>query len=318
MVDPLWIQVGQKLVESDKPLIVSHIRPDGDAIGSLIGLGLRLSEMGKEVQMVLEDGVPASFKHLPGSELVQKKVKREFDLVCVVDCSDLLRTGKAIPMDRKPDINLDHHVTNLNFARLNVVVPDAVATTEVIADLFQVMGWNFSKSVASALLTGLITDTIGFRTTNITPKSLRLAASLMETGADLSSLYYKSLISRSFEAANLWGLGLSRIQKDGQIVFTSLTKNDRQLANYPGRDDADLINMLSSIEGFEVALIFIEQPNGNVKVSWRSRSVCDVSKIALEFGGGGHPRASGAEISGSLQDVQKRVIETTQKCIETL
>jgi phosphoesterase RecJ-like protein len=317
MTEALLRQVGQRLSESSSILVVSHIRPDGDAIGSLLGLGLALQENGKHVQMVLEDGIPSAFKHLEGSRQVQRSVKDEFDLVCVVDCSDLQRTGKVIPPDRAPDINLDHHATNLNFARVNVVFPHAVATTEIVADLLEVMDWNFSESVSSALLTGLITDTIGFRTSNITPKSMRLAATLMEHGAELSALYQEALVNRSFEAAQLWGIGLSKLSKDGRIVWTSLTQNDRQQVKYPGRDDADLINILSSIDGFDVALIFVEQPNGNVKVSWRSKPTCDVSGIALEFGGGGHPRASGAEIPGSLQEVQQKVLETTSRWIET-
>jgi phosphoesterase RecJ-like protein len=317
MNNQLLQQAGQQLKAARSILVVSHIRPDGDAIGSLLGLGLTLQENGKKVQMVLEDGVPSSFKHLDGSNLVQHKVKDEFDLVCVVDCSDLLRTGKVIPEGRQPDINLDHHATNLNFALLNIVVPEAVATTELICDLLESMEWDFSLPVSSALLTGLITDTIGFRTTNITPKSMRLVADLMDHGADLSSLYYKALVSRSYEASQLWGMGLTKLKRDGQIVWTSLTQNDRLQVKYPGRDDADLINMISSIDGFDVALIFVEQPNGNVKVSWRSKPSCDVSGIALKFGGGGHPRASGAEISGGLQVVQSKVLMATKEWIES-
>ena len=317
MVDGLFQQVGQQLLQADNILVVSHIRPDGDAVGSLLGLGLVLRELGKNVQMVLQDGIPSSFKHLDGSQFVQRKATAEFDLVCVLDCSDLLRAGNVIPEDRVPDINLDHHATNLNFARLNVVLPEAVATTEVIAGLIEALGWNFSESVSAALLTGLITDTIGFRTSNITPDSLRLAARLMESGAELSALYHKALINQSFEAAQLWGMGLSKLNNDGRIVWTSLTQNDRQQVKYPGRDDADLINVLSSINGYDVALIFVEQPNGNVKVSWRSQPTCDVSGIALEFGGGGHPRASGAEISGSLQEVQEMVLQSTSRWIES-
>ncbi len=317
MVNGLIQQVGQQLLQAEHILVVSHIRPDGDAVGSLLGLGLALKELGKTVQMVLQDGVPSSFKHLVGSELVQRKAIGEIDLVCVLDCSDLLRVGNILPENRAPDINLDHHATNLNFAQLNVVLPEAVATAEVIAGLMDAMSWKFSESVSAALLTGMITDTIGFRTSNITPEALRLSARLMEYGANLSGLYHKALINQSFEAARLWGVGLSKLNKDGRIVWTSLTQNDRQQVKYPGRDDADLINVLSSINGFDVALIFVEQPNGNIKVSWRSQPVCDVSGIALEFGGGGHPRASGAEIPGSLQEVQEKVLRSTRKWIET-
>ncbi len=317
MTEALLRQAGRQLYEASNILIVSHIRPDGDSIGSTLGLGLTLQEQGKLVQMVSEDGVPSVYKHLEGYRKIQRRVAGNFDLVCVVDSSDLQRTGAIIPPGRIPDINLDHHATNVNFAKINVVYPQAVATTEIVADLIELMGWEFSAPVSSALLTGLITDTIGFRTSNITSKSLRLAANLMDHGAELSWLYQKALVDRSFEAAQLWGTGLNKLTREGRIVWTSLTQDDRQKVKYPGRDDADLINILSSIDGFDVALIFVEQPNGNVKVSWRSKPPCDVSGIALEFGGGGHPRASGAEIAGDLKDVQQKVLEMTNRWIRS-
>ena len=146
---------------------------------------------------------------------------------------------------------------------------------------------------------------------------MRLVANLMDHGADLSSLYNKALVSRSYEATQLWGMGLTKLKRDGQIVWTSLTQNDRQQVKYPGRDDADLINVISSIDGFDVALIFVEQPNGNVKVSWRSQPSCDVSGIALKFGGGGHPRASGAEISGRFAGSPAKVLMANKEWIES-
>ncbi len=317
MLDQVLREVGQKIISARSIVVVSHIRPDGDAIGSLLGLGLALREKGKKVQMVLQDGIPASFKYLDGSQLVQKAIKEEFDLICVVDCSDLERTGNVLPIDRKPDINLDHHATNLNFAEVNVVDSQAVATTELIYDLLESMGWSLSQAVASALLTGLITDTIGFRTSNITPKALRLAAFFLENGTDLSLLYRKALVNKSIEAARLWGLGLSKLECEEGMVWTVLTQADRQQVNYPGGDDADLINMLSAIDGYEIAMIFVEQKKGKIKVSWRSQPSCDVSKIALQFGGGGHPRASGAEIEGGLIDVKKKVLSETKNLIGT-
>ncbi len=312
----LFDQAAQKLHAAQNILVVSHIRPDGDAIGSLLGLGMVLSEMGKDVQMVLADGIPASFRFLQGSELVKRKPSGQFDLVCVVDCSDLARTGDGILLT-PPDINFDHHATNLNFAHLNLVDAEMVSTTELIADFLRFLGWEFSQPVASSLLTGLITDTIGFRTSNISPKAMRLAADLMEAGADQFAIYRNTLNNNSFEALHFWGVGLTKLERDEGLIWTSLTESDRKLAKYGGKDDADLINILSSMEGLGVAIIFVEQPRGSVKVSWRSQPEYDVSNLAMQFGGGGHPRASGAEISGNIVDVQTQVLAATRELMNS-
>ncbi len=310
--ETLASQLAGRLHQAQRILIVSHIRPDGDAIGSLLGWGLALQAAGKEVQMVSEDGVPASLQHLEGSQQVQRRSQGDFDLVCVVDCSDLERTGQALVGRGQPYLNIDHHATNLNFAAVNIVDVTAVATAEIIAGLLPQIGLALTQPVAAALLTGLITDTIGFRTSNLTPEALRLAASLMELGPNLPELYRRALVNRSYEAVRLWGSGLVRAEREGRLLYTTLTMEDRRVVGYPGLDDADLINVLSAVNGVDVAVIFVEQPNNRVKVSWRSAPGYDVSKIAVRFGGGGHAAASGAEVPGRLQDVQQLVLENTR------
>jgi phosphoesterase RecJ-like protein len=309
-------EIGKRLNQAQRILVVSHIRPDGDAIGSLLALGLSLQSHQKEVEMVLSDGVPANLRFLEGSAQIRHRPHGEFDLVCVVDCSDLQRTGNAVKYFSSPDINIDHHVTNLNFAALNLVDTQAVATAEVLYTLILTTGLPLTSQVASALLTGLITDSLGFRTSNMTPKALRIAADLMEQGANLPELYRQSLINRSFEAARFWGSGLSRLEREEGLVWTTLTIADRTAAGYPGRDDADLVNILSSVNDADVAIIFVEQPNEQVKVSWRSQPGFDVSPLALSFGGGGHPAASGADVQGSVEEVQTKVLSATRQMLE--
>lgn len=292
-------------------LLVTHARPDGDAVGSLVGLGLALQQGGRQVQMVIEDGVPSEFRLMEGSDQVLRRPEGQFDLIGLVDCSDVERTGKVLIDWPAPDVNIDHHCTNMDYARVNLVDLQAVATAEIVADLIPVLDLKFTKPVAAALLTGLVTDTIGFRTSNVTPKALRLAAELMETGVDLSELYRRTLINRSFAAVRLWGAGLTKVERLGRLVWTSLTRLDREAVHYPGRDDADLINILAAIEDTDISIVFVEQSNGSIKVSWRAQPGFDVSKVALSFGGGGHAAASGAEISGSLTEVQAAVLEQT-------
>jgi phosphoesterase RecJ-like protein len=302
----------QALQEATRILVVSHIRPDGDAIGSLLGFGLALQAVGKTVTMVSVDGVPATLRHLPGSEQICTKPEGEFDLVAVVDCSELARVGSALPPEAVPDFNIDHHVTNLNFARFNLVQPAAAATAEVLTNLLPGLGLPLTLEVAAALLTGMVTDTLGFRTSSVTPGLMRTAANLMEMGAHLGDLYRRALIQRSYAAARYWGVGLSKLQRDGRLVWTTLTLADRRAVEYPGRDDADLINIVSAVEGADIALVFVEQTDQRVKISWRAHSGYDVSQVALSFGGGGHKAAAGAEVSGSLEDVQAQVLAATR------
>jgi phosphoesterase RecJ-like protein len=306
----------RELRSAKRVLVVSHIRPDGDAVGSLIGLGLSLQNLGKEVQMVLSDGMPKIFRHLPGSDQVKNRPTGSFDMTIVLDCSDIERTGSSLSDNPIPDVNLDHHPTNTGFARYNLVDEKAVATSEILAEYLPKFGFPISKQVADALLFGMITDTLGFRTNNMTPKALQLAAQLMEVGGDLPRLYQLGLLSRTFEAALYWGAGLSGLKRDGRMLWATLALEDRRDVGYPGNDDADLISLLSTIEGADVAIMFVEQGNGHVKVSWRSQPEFDVSQVALNFGGGGHAAAAGASIKGDLNDTQANVLAITKSILE--
>jgi len=311
----LFEQALKQFDSSQRILVACHLRPDGDAIGSLLGLGLALRSWGKQVQMVCEDGVPSSCRHLDGSMEIRRKAEGEFDLVCLVDCSDLERAGSVLGNRQRVEINIDHHPTNLNFADLNLVDVQAVATTEIIVELLSQWEVTITPPIATALLTGLVTDTIGFRTSNVKPSTLQMAAHLMERGADLATLYRRALVDRSFEAMRLWGAGLSRLERNGRLLWTTLTLDDRKAARYPGRDDADLINVLSTVEDADITIIFVEQSKERVKVSWRAQPGFDVSKIAVSLGGGGHTAAAGAEIQGSMQEVQATILELTRSLL---
>src|SRR5690349_10021003 len=308
--------IKERLEKSKNVIIASHIRPDGDAIGSLLGLGLALQNAGKSVQMVLADGVPSSFKHLEGSDLIVKEPAREFDTFITVDSADFKRVGKTFENFGQPDINIDHHKTNENFGKLNLIEPDEVATAAILTRHLPEWGYNITKPIAAALLTGIVTDTLGFRTSNTNPSALRLCAMLMETGVDMTELYMKALVNKSFPAARYWGAGLSSLEQRNGMVWATLTLNDRKLAGYSGNDDADLINMISAIEGNKIGMIFVEQGDNHVKISWRALEPgIDVSQVAKHFKGGGHAAAAGADIPGGLNEIQPLVLKTTQEML---
>ncbi len=312
----LHTAIKDRLAGSQNILIASHIRPDGDAIGSLLGLGLALENAGKQVQMVLESGMPKNFSHLTGSDQVRKEAQDSFDLFITLDCADFKRAGESFHSLEKPDINIDHHITNEQFGRLNLVESKEVATTAILTKYLHAWGFEITLPAAEALLTGLITDTLGFRTSNMTPEALGYAAQLMEIGADISDLYMRALARRSYAAARYWGAGLSRLERSEDIVWGTLTLEDRNEVGYNGDDDADLINMISEIEGSKVGMIFVEQPKGHVKVSWRAlENGVDVSTVANHFGGGGHAPAAGATIKGQMEELQPQVLKTTRKLL---
>lgn len=305
-----------RIEQSERILVTSHTRPDGDAIGSVLAFGLSLQNAGKEVQMVLADGVPSALRFLPGSDQITNHANGDYDLVIVVDSSNRERVGAPLNGIEIIDLNIDHHPDNSFFGVINLVDQEAVSTTQILYGLMQEFDLEITPVIASDLLTGLITDTIGFKTDNMQPDVLRLAADLFENGADLPNLYHHAVSEKTFEAARYMGTGLSQLSRQDGLVWTVLTMENRKFANYPGRDDADLVNILSAIDSADVALIFIEQDAKQVKVSWRTRSPeIDVSKVAHQFGGGGHRAAAGAMISGSLEQVQAEVVKKTQSLI---
>jgi phosphoesterase RecJ-like protein len=308
--------VKSRLTAGQHVLVVSHVRPDGDAVGSVLGLGLSLQGAGKRVQMVLADGVPSSCRHLPGADQIKTSFEIGYDTFVTVDCADFKRTGKIFADHAKPDINIDHHVTNELFGELNLIEGDEVATSAILTNYLPAWGYPITAATAAALLTGIITDTLGFRTSNVTPEAMRQVATLMESGVDMPELYMRGLVRRSYAAACYWGRGLSRLDRQDGIVIGTLTLDDRKGAGYSGSDDADLINVLSAIDGFKVAMIFVEQAHAHVKISWRALEPgVDVSSVAVRFGGGGHAAAAGADVAGSLEEVRESAIRSTRELL---
>lgn len=307
-------QVKTLLSRSQSVLLLTHQRPDGDALGSMLGLGHMLRATGKKAHPVLIEGISSVFRYLPGAGEIRAELPNPFDLVVLVDCADQERISIPEKAPAPPiDVMIDHHITNGRFAKVNLVDPLSASTAELIVDLADGLGLPIPREAAVCLLAGVVTDTLGFRTPNTGIHTLEVAQKLMGAGGSLPETVERSLYRRSFAAARYWGAGLSRLERDGNIVWTSLTLADRSAAGYPGRDDADLVNVLSSIDGHEVALLFIEQDGGKIKVSWRVIAGLDVTSLAISFGGGGHPAASGALLTGSLEEIRQEVLRRTKE-----
>ena len=307
-----------RLRQAQSIAVLSHIRPDGDAAGSLLGLCGMLTALGKQVFPVLADGLPERFAFLPGAEHVRQALPPGADLTVAVDCSSPARLGFALDaLPGELGLNLDHHATNTRFATLNLVDVQAAATAEVLHALALHGRLPLEAGAATCLLAGLVSDTIGFRTDNVTPDVLRRAADLAAAGTPLPEVYDRTLNRRSLAEALYWGRGLSGLQWEPGLAWVSLSLDDRRRSGYPGDDDADLINLLTTLAGAEIAVVFVEQTDGRIKVSWRSRSARDVARLAQSFGGGGHEQAAGAILEGDLARVTSEVLAATRAALHS-
>jgi phosphoesterase RecJ-like protein len=261
--------------------------------------------------LVCDHPLPQRFGFLPGIADVSTKVEGSFDLVVSLDCSDPGRMGEAgtiSRVDSVPLINIDHHVTNLFFGTVNLVDVNAVSTTQIVHQLALALGVSIDKDIAFCLLTGLVTDTRGFRTSNVGPDVLEIAVQLMEAGASLEVITRNGLDRRSFSALRLWGEALARAQIEGGLIWTSLPLKVRRSVDNGRRSDIGLSSLLLTAEEAEVAAVFIELEDGRVEVGFRAMPGLDVSALALSLGGGGHALASGCIVSGPLEEAQERVL----------
>jgi len=309
---PTDTSIKEALAAANSFTVVSHIRPDGDAIGSLLGLGSALKQTGKPVDFVLQDVPGNRYAYLPNFSEIRNVISENPGYLIVVDCGDEFRTGDVLK-GLVPDLVIDHHKTNSNFGRLNLIEPENEATALMLAQHLPNWGLDIDQEVATALLTGIISDTIGFRTSNVRPICLNVAADLVKAGADLPFIYQRVLLTRSLEELRYWGQGLSKLRLEDGLLWTSLTLHDRTESGYTENDDADLVNNMTSVAEMLIAVIFVEQSAFKTKVSWRSRNGFDVSVLAREFGGGGHAAAAGADIDGELQQIIEGVLARTRE-----
>lgn len=292
-------------------LVICHVMPDGDAIGSLLGLGWALHKLGKEHTLACADPVPDSFAYLPGSEAIVTHPEGNHDLVISLDCSDLKRLGAAYDQDSLrgvPIINIDHHVTNVGFGRVNWVDPSSAATAQMVLTLIERLEVPLDPTMATCLLNGVVTDTRGFRTPNTTPAVMEAATRLMTAGASLPEITEQVFNRRPLAVIRLWGRALSAVQLDGRIIWTEISQAMKHECGLSSDSDDGLVSFLTSACEADVGVVFIEKDDGTIDVSMRSMSGIDISSVAMRLGGGGHPQAAGCNLSSSLVEARERVL----------
>jgi len=308
---PQWDDAVQAIQSAQTVLVVSHISPDGDAIGSLLGMTTTLQSMGKTVVGALDDEIPDYLAFMPQSDTVVSELTGDFDLLISVDASDEVRSGKVGEYGRahsKLVINLDHHPTNTGFGDIHLVVPTAVSACEIVFDLLGYMGHDISEDTAYVLLVGMVTDTLGFRIDATTPRTLEVAQALMQKGASLPQIIRRTLMNKSYADVQLWKSAYSSVELDDQVIHATITLDDVKKAGLEKPSDAGLVGHLISVNEAVVSIVFKEQPDKQVEISFRSKKGYDVGSLAFELGGGGHTQASGCTVDGTLDEVKKRVL----------
>lgn len=308
-----WAEATRAVDAAQRILVVTHVSPDGDAIGSLLGTANMLAAFDKAVDMAVDGGVPDFLAWLPGADRVQDTLNTgEWDLMISVDASDEARTGEVGAYGRahsKSVINIDHHPTNTMFGDVHLVMPEAVSTTEVLFYWLQTLDFSLSDVVAVPLLTGLVTDTLGFRTSNVTANTISLAHMLIGGGADLATITERTLDTRSVNKVYLWKHALASVELyEGGVIAANVTVEDAKRAGMSEVSDAGLAQWLIRTNEAMISITFKETPEGRVEISMRSKPGFDVSKIAFEVGGGGHKQAAGATIDGPLQAARDRIL----------
>ncbi len=326
MPSPMQTQADMQAVvaaihEHERFVVTSHEAPDGDALGSLLGMGLALEELGKDVVMFL--GGPAP---LPGEyrflDLESRDLRRtrpdDFDerVLVAVDCASASRVGAepGVVDAARLTLNIDHHHDNPRFGDVNLIVPHASSTGEVLADLLDELGVDLTPQIAEALYVALVTDTGRFQYANTTPKALRLAADLVEAGADVHRVFQGVYENVQFAKLKLLARALesARVLEGGEIVVSYLTRGDFEGVGATEPYSEGIIDVLRSVEGSAVTALIREPPrdDGPVhKVSLRaSIDEVDVSAIARKSAGGGHREAAGFSSDLSMEEITDFIV----------
>ncbi|MBI1914289.1 MAG: bifunctional oligoribonuclease/PAP phosphatase NrnA [Planctomycetes bacterium] len=298
-------------------LLTTHIRPDGDGLGSMLALADTLQALGKEARLTIASVIPPRYRFLDPDGRIERFAPdadhRRVDVVVILDTGTWNQLGDCGGFLRQftgPKVVVDHHPTQDDLGALRLVDTRAEATGRLVFEAITALDLVPSPAAARALFVAVAMDTGWFRHSNTTPATFALAAELVRHGANPTRLYEALFEQNSLPRMRLTGLVLERLQlvESGRVDYTEVRRDDYAATGALPQDTEDLINYTLSVAGVEVGLFFMEQPNGGVKVSFRSRERVDVGKLAERFGGGGHRLASGAVLQTSLEEARGRVL----------
>jgi phosphoesterase RecJ-like protein len=283
-------------------LLTSHARADGDAVGSTLACSEILRRMGKHSEVVLRDGVPRIYQHLPfvGRVIESDRVNGSYDAAILLECDGIQRT-RLEGLERQFLINIDHHKSGRAFAHVNWIDPSAVATAEMVYRLARAAEVKITPEIATCLYTAVLTDTGSFMFEGTSEHTFELARELVLAGADAARCARQIYFGHSTAKVRLLGTALSRLEREGSLAWIWATRAELERTGAREEDCEGLVNYALAIGDVEVAAFFRELPDGRFRVSLRSKGKLDVSAIAQDFGGGGHACASGCAVEGPLE-----------------
>ena len=299
-------------------VVLAHENPDGDAIGSSLAVCLALQNMGKTVEILMNE-YPANFSFLPGIENIKTVPSFEkYDMSIVVDCPDISRVYKDyIPCFEKAKVTaeFDHHRKNTMFADYNIVNHVSPACAQILVSSFEYLNINITKEIATNLITGIITDTGGFKNSGITTETFEFAGWALSKGVDLPRIYRESMLITSRTKFEAEKLAMQRLEffEEGKIAFTYMTKEDDEAIGVQPGDHDGIVEIGRNIKGVEVSIFLYPRPDGSYKGSLRSNDYVDVADVCMMFGGGGHIKAAGCTMEMKLEDAKKAIIAEVKK-----
>lgn len=313
-------EILKQIQKVEKIVILTHESPDGDAVGSSLAMKLILEKLEKKADVIIPE-YSRLFNFLPSAEeiMIDSEIKN-YDLAISVDCATLKRMAKKEYFENaKSTIVIDHHGSNTMYGDLNYVNPASPACCEVIAGMVKSYEIDITKDIGTCLMTGIITDTGGFRHVGITPETFEFTADLIRLGVDVPDIYKRTLNTKTRANFELTKKVMDRMEilEDGKVTFTYMNKQDEEEVGAEPGDHEGLVEIGRDIEGVEVSIFIRQKENEDAyKISMRSGNKVNVSDICFLFGGGGHPRAAGALIQGNVEQVKEKLMKEVRKALK--
>lgn len=308
------------LIESKRRFaITSHIRPDGDSLGSSLGLFWLLRALDKEVEVIMRDEVPHAYAKLPGAELVRvtPRVDRPYDAVFVIECSDITRPG-LVDLEKQLVVNIDHHSTTALFGDINWIDSTASAVGEMIYNLCKALGVRVTREIAECVYTALITDTGSFHYSNTSERTFKVASELVRAGVKPAKVSQNVFANYPWSKIELMSGVLSTVKRDesGRVAWLVQTQAAQEQANATDEDGDGFVNYPMSCGDVEACAFFKETAPGVYRVSLRSKCDVNVARIAERFGGGGHRNAAGCTFKGTWEEAERDVVGQLVHAVE--
>ena len=312
-------EILEQIKKAESIVILTHETPDGDAIGSSLSMSLAIKDLGKNVDVIIPE-YPRTFAFLPDADNIKKESDiKNYDLAISLDCATFKRLAENDYFENaKTKIVIDHHGSNTMYGDLNFVNPVSPACCEILAEIFQYYNIEITKNIGTCILTGIITDTGGFKYSGVTAETFEFAAELLQKGINISDIYRKVLDTKTKANFELRKRAIERTEflEDGKVAFTYINTKDMEEVKAEPGDHEGLVELGRDVEGVEVSIFIRQEEENKYKVSMRSNEYVNVSDVCIPFGGGGHPKAAGAKIEGTVEEVKNQLLAEVKKVLK--